>query len=183
MHESALLVIDLQQEFARRTAAGLPRSNPQAEGCIAALVARFRAGGLPVVHVHHDDPSPASGFRLGMPGGAPMPCAAPIEGEPVFVKRGSSAFIGTDLETCLRGQGLTRLIVIGAAINFCVASTVRGAANLGFDVTVVQDAVFGFGITGPDGRAHDPETVLSVTLATLSAGFAAARPSAGLFAS
>ena len=49
-----------------------------------------------------------------------MPCAAPLPGEPVVVKRGASA-------------------------------------NLGFDVAVVQDAVFGFGITGPDGRAHDPE--------------------------
>jgi hypothetical protein len=32
----------------------------------------------------------------------------------------------------------------------------------------VQEAVFGFGVTGPDGAVHGPETVLSVTLGTLS---------------
>lgn len=168
----ALLVIDLQQEFARRTAAGMARSNPGAEARVADLIAGFRGAGLPVIHVHHDDPNPASGFRQDKPTGRVMPCAAPRADEPVFVKRGSSAFIGTGLEDHLRKAGIADLVVIGAAVNFCVASTVRQAANLGFNVTLVSDAVFGFGVTGPDGRAHDPDTVLSVTLGTLGAGFA-----------
>ena len=168
----ALLVIDLQREFARRTAAGLPRSNPGAEARVAQVLALARARGLAVIHIHHDDPDPKSGFRLGAPTGQPMDCAQPQPGEAVFVKHGSSAFIGTGLEDHLRASGIDTLIVIGAAVNFCVASTVRGAANLGFKVLLVRDAVFGFGVTGPDGRAHDPDTVLSVTLGTLGAGFA-----------
>lgn len=74
---TALLVIDCQMEFARRTAASIPRSNPKAEAAIAKIIALFRAKALPVLHVHHDDHSPKSGFRLGTPGGMPMACAVP----------------------------------------------------------------------------------------------------------
>lgn len=42
------------------------------------------------------------------------------------------------------------------------------AANLGFAAVLVQDAVFGFGLTGPDGTQHSAETVLSVTLGSLA---------------
>jgi nicotinamidase-related amidase len=165
---SALLVIDCQMEFARRTAAGIARSNLGAEAQIASAIALFRAQGLPVLHVHHDDPNPKSGFRLGTAGGVPMPCATPRVGEPVFVKHGSSAFIGTGLEAHLRQAGIDRLVVMGAAVNYCVSSSVRMATNLGFAVDLVQDAVFGFGITGPDGVLHSADTVLSVTLGSLA---------------
>jgi nicotinamidase-related amidase len=165
---TALLVIDCQMEFARRTVAGIPRSNPDAETDIAKVIAAFRARDLPVLHIHHDDPNPKSGFRLGMPGGEVMPCAQNLPGEAVFVKHGSSAFAGTGLAGHLQGAGLTRLVIIGAAVNYCVASTVRMAADLGFSVVLVQEAVFGFGVTGPDGAVHGPETVLSVTLGTLT---------------
>ena len=73
---TALLVIDMQEGMATRTRAGRPRANPQAEEHVAALLALFRARGLPVVHVHHDDPDPAAPFRKGTPDGAPMACAA-----------------------------------------------------------------------------------------------------------
>lgn len=165
---TALLVIDCQVEFARRSLAGIARSNPQAEDRVRDILSLFREVALPVLHVHHDDPSPKSGFRLGTPGGEPMPCAIPSLGEPIFVKHGSSAFIGTGLEAHLRSIGITRLVVIGGAVNYCVASSVRMAANLGFDVVLPQDAVFGFGVTGPDGAQHSPDTVLSVTLGTLA---------------
>lgn len=165
---TALLVIDCQMEFARRTAAGIPRSNPDAETNIAGVIAIFRAKCLPVLHVHHDDPNPKSGFRLGTPGGEPMPCAQALVGEPIFVKHGSSAFAGTGLAAHLHAACVTRLVIVGAAVNYCVASTVRMAADLGFTVVLVQEAVFGFGVTGPDGTHHGPETVLSVTLGTLT---------------
>lgn len=176
---TALLVIDCQMEFARRTAAGIPRSNPDAESNIAQVIALFRAQGRPVVHVHHDDPNPKSGFRLGTPGGEVMPCAAPASGEALFVKNGSSAFIGTGLEDHLRRHGITRLVIIGAAVNYCVSSSLRMAANLGFAVLLPQDAVFGFGTTGPDGVAHSPQVVLSVTLGAL-ADFSKILPAADL---
>ncbi|MDZ4135272.1 MAG: cysteine hydrolase family protein [Paracoccaceae bacterium] len=179
MPQTALLVIDLQMEFALRAAAGKPRSTPQAEAEVAGLLALFRARGLPVLHVHHDDPHPKSGFRLGTPGGAVMPCAAPVEGEAVFVKHGSSAFVGTGLADHLHTRGISRLVVVGAAADYCVSSTVRMGSDLGFRMVLVPDAVFGFGTKGPDGQEHDAETVLSVTLGALG-GFARLAPAAAV---
>lgn len=172
MTATALLLIDLQHAFAMRTAAGVPRSNPGAEAAIARLVSQARARDVAVMHVHHDDPNPASAFRADQPGGQPLPCAAPLPGEPVFFKTGSSGFSGTGLSTALQDTGITRLIVAGAAIDYCVSSTVRAASDLGFAVDLVTDAVFGFSATGPDGAVHDPDVVLSVTLAALGADFA-----------
>jgi nicotinamidase-related amidase len=60
------------------------------------------------------------------------------------------------------------LIVAGAAIDYCVSSTVRATADLVFAVDLVTDAVFGFQACGPDGAVHD----LSVTLSSLGADFA-----------
>jgi len=64
------------------------------------------------------------------------------------------------------------LIVAGAAIDYCVSSTVQATADLVFAVDLVTDAVFGFQACGPDGAVHDPQVVLSVTLSRLGADFA-----------
>ncbi len=169
---TAVLVIDLQQEFARRTAAGWPRSNPDAEARVAQVLAWARSVGVPVIHIHHDDPRPESGFRLAIPGGQPMPCAAPLPGETVLVKHQSSAFAGTGLAEILHARGIDRLIVMGAAINYCVSSTIRAARDAGLAVDLVEDAVFGFGIPLHSGAEVDAGTILRATLATLGAGFA-----------
>lgn len=169
---TAVLVIDLQEEFTRRTRAGWPRSAPTAEDRVAQVLDWARGAGLPVIHIHHDDPNPASGFRLDGPGGAPMPCAAPRAGETVVVKHQSSAFAGTGLDSLLAEHGIDRLVVMGAAINYCVSSTVRAARDLGVAVLLVEDAVFGFGIPLDTGAEVDADTILRATLATLGAGFA-----------
>jgi ureidoacrylate peracid hydrolase len=53
----------------------------------------------------------------------------------------SSGFANTDLDQQLKVHGLHRLIVIGLLANTCIEATVRFAAELGYDVTVVKDAV------------------------------------------
>ncbi len=166
--DAALLVIDLQQEFARRTVAGLARSNPEAEGVVADLLALFRARGWPVVHVMHDDPRAGSAFRRDKPGFAVMECAAPVAGEQVFVKTTSGAFASTDLAEWARGAGVARFVVVGASVNHCVSSTVRAGFDAGFRMAVVRDGVFGFAVTCPDGREIDPDTVRDVVLGTLA---------------
>lgn len=169
---TALLIIDMQMGMVARTAAGRPRANPQAEEHVAALLALFRARGLPVVHVHHDDPDPASPFRRGEPEGAPMPCAVPAADEVVFWKSGSSGFAGTGLDAHLRRQGIDRLVLVGAVAAFCVTSTCRAASDLGFQVILPGDALIGFDIPAHDGGRIDADTVLRVTLSLLGADFA-----------
>jgi ureidoacrylate peracid hydrolase len=52
----------------------------------------------------------------------------------------SSGFANTDLDLLLKKHGIHKLIVIGLIAHTCVEATVRFAAELGYDVTVVRDA-------------------------------------------
>jgi nicotinamidase-related amidase len=52
----------------------------------------------------------------------------------------SSGFANTDLDLLLKRQGIHKLIVIGLIAHTCIEATVRYAAELGYDVTVVKDA-------------------------------------------
>jgi nicotinamidase-related amidase len=52
----------------------------------------------------------------------------------------SSGFANTDLDLLLKTHGIHTLIVIGLIAHTCVDSTVRFAAELGYDVTLVKDA-------------------------------------------
>ena len=56
----------------------------------------------------------------------------------------SSAFANTDLDLLLKRHGIHKLIVIGLIAHTCVESTVRFAAELGYEVTVVKDATADF---------------------------------------
>lgn len=172
MGKIALLVIDMQEGMIRRTREGRERVNPGAEGLVAGLQTLFRARGLPVLHVMHDDTDPASLFRKGMPDGAPIAGLEPAPGEAVFWKSGSSAFAGTGLEVHLRTEGISDLVLVGAVAAFCVTSTCRQASDLGFKVILPGDALIGFDIPAHDGGRIDAATVLRVTLSLLGADFA-----------
>lgn len=52
----------------------------------------------------------------------------------------SSGFANTDLDLQLKKHGIHQLIVIGLIAHTCVEATVRFAAELGYDVTMVKDA-------------------------------------------
>lgn len=53
---------------------------------------------------------------------------------------GSSGFANTDLDLQLKRHGIHQLIVIGLIAHTCVEATVRYAAELGYQVTMVKDA-------------------------------------------
>jgi ureidoacrylate peracid hydrolase len=52
----------------------------------------------------------------------------------------SSGFANTDLDVQLKRHGIHQLIVIGLIAHTCIEATVRYAAELGYEVTVVKDA-------------------------------------------
>lgn len=168
----AVLVIDMQEGMADRIRSGRPTATPDAPDRIAALLAKARGRGMPVIHVLHDDPHPDSPFRLGLPGAEPMPCAVPQDGEAVLWKHGSSAFHGTGLDAHLKERGITELVIAGAVAAFCVTSTVRQASDLGYKVLLPQDALLGFDLPAHDGGLIDAGTVFRVTLSLLGADFA-----------
>jgi ureidoacrylate peracid hydrolase len=74
-------------------------------------------------------------------GGQIRPEFTPRPGEIVAQEHWcSSGFANTDLDLQLKKHGIHQLIVIGLLAHTCVESTVRFAVELGYEVTMVQDA-------------------------------------------
>ncbi|MBP2296260.1 isochorismatase family cysteine hydrolase [Azospirillum rugosum] len=81
-------------------------------------------------------------FEFGTWGGEFRDEFVPVAGEIVVSEHWcSSGFANTDLDVQLKKHGIHRLIVIGLVAHTCIEATVRFAAELGYDVTVVKDAV------------------------------------------
>src|SRR5262244_2867192 len=80
-------------------------------------------------------------FEYGTWGGEFRSEFAPRAGEIVAQEHWcSSGFANTDLDLQLRTHGIHRLIVIGLIAHTCVEATVRHAAELGYEVTVIRDS-------------------------------------------
>lgn len=169
MNNTALLVIDVQKGL-DNPALG-ERSNPQAEANIARLLAEWRQQNRPVIHVKHNSTNPNSKLRPELPGNAIKEEAKPLPDEPLFEKSVNSAFIGTHLEHYLREEEISDLVIVGLTAEHCVSTSVRMAANLGFDVTLVADATASHEKTGPDGTHFPADTIHTYSLATLEGEF------------
>jgi nicotinamidase-related amidase len=120
------------------------RNNPDAEQKMARLLAAWRERQLPVIHVKHDSVNPDSPLRPGQPGNQIRPEVFPGADEVLFSKTVNSAFIGTKLKVYLRQQRISSLVICGMTTDHCVSTSVRMAANLGFEVVVVEDATATF---------------------------------------
>jgi nicotinamidase-related amidase len=80
-------------------------------------------------------------FEYGTWGGEFRAEFVPAPGESVAQEHWcSSGFANTDLDLQLKKHGIHQLIVIGLIAHTCVESTVRFAAELGYEVTMVKDA-------------------------------------------
>ncbi len=80
-------------------------------------------------------------FENGTWGGEIRPEFEPQPGDIVALEHWcSSGFANTDLDLQLKKHGVHKLIVIGLIATTCVEATVRFAAELGYEVTMVKDA-------------------------------------------
>ena len=80
-------------------------------------------------------------FEYGTWGGEIRPGFEPKAGDIVAMEHWcSSGFANTDLDLQLKKHGIHQLIVIGLIAHTCIEATVRFAAELGYEVTVVKDA-------------------------------------------
>jgi len=176
---AALILIDIQQGFDDLKYWG-PRNNPHAEANASKLLQAWRASGRPLFHVQHRSTTPGSPLRAGQSGCEFKPEVKPLPDEPVIGKSVNSAFIGTDLETRLRGQGIGTVVIAGLTTAHCVSTTTRMAGNLGFRTLLAADGCATNARTGHDGRAHDAESVHAMELAALHGEFAEVADTAAL---
>jgi len=80
-------------------------------------------------------------FEYGAWGGEFRTEFAPRPGDIVAQEHWcSSGFANTDLDLLLKRHGTQRLIVAGLIAHTCMEATVRFAAELGYETTVVKDA-------------------------------------------
>jgi nicotinamidase-related amidase len=68
----------------------------------------------------------------------------PEEGDITVINFDSSAFSHTDLDCILRAKDIKQLFLAGIATNWIVESTTRYGAELGYDITVLDDCCQGF---------------------------------------
>jgi len=135
--QAALVIVDVQQAIDDPKYAG--RNNPELLRNLGRVLDRWRRLGRPVYLVADDSPDPESPWRPGQPGNEFKPEVAPIAGEIVIRKTAGDAFEGTDFEARLRRAGHGPLVVGGFQTDQCVAATVRGALDRGFEVYVLAD--------------------------------------------
>jgi nicotinamidase-related amidase len=164
---TALLIIDMQHAIRDpRWSAEGPRNNLQAEANIALLLQAWRAANAPVVHVRHEGLAADSTYRADGPGFAFLPDTAPRPQDWVLTKHAHSAFVGTRLDADLKAQGVSAIVVCGVITNNSVEATVRHGADLGFHVTLAEDACYTFAKN--DGvRVWSAEEMHAMALANL----------------
>ncbi|MBD3210574.1 isochorismatase family protein [Candidatus Micrarchaeota archaeon] len=68
----------------------------------------------------------------------------PKKGEKIVINFGSDSFEATDLDQILRCNGIEHVYVSGQCIEHVVATTVKRAANMGYNATILKDAMSGF---------------------------------------
>ncbi len=138
----ALILIDIQEGMDSPLWGA--RNNPDAEDNAARLLAGFRALGAPVIHVRHISARSDSPLHPSQGGNAIKAAVAPQDEEPVLEKSTNSAFIGTDLEARLNALGTEDVVIAGLSTPQCISTSMRMAANLGFDVWLAHDACAAF---------------------------------------
>ena len=63
----------------------------------------------------------------------------------------TGATTATELEAILRERGVTSVVVVGLATDYCVSATALDAARLGFGTEVLQDAIAAVDLAEGDG--------------------------------
>lgn len=150
MTTTALLIMDVQQGIVERyghdggyldrlaTAIAAARN---AGITVTYVTLAFRPG-YPEVSERNKTFSAVAGtgrFTDGDPGVRIPPVIAPAPGEVTVTKRRVSAFSGSDLEVLLRARETGHLVLAGIATSGVVLSTLRQAADLDYQLTVLAD--------------------------------------------
>ena len=140
MHDTALIVIDIQNDY-------FPGGAMELEGAEAAgakagsAIKQARSKGMPAIHIQHLSTRPGSTFFLpGTKGQHIHASVTPAAGESVIEKNFPNGFRGTTLQKRLEELTVKNLVVAGMMTHMCVDATVRHAADLGYKITLLGDA-------------------------------------------
>jgi len=144
--ETALVVVDMQNDFAHPDGALFVPDAEKTIPTIRQLLERFREKGAPIFFTQdwHDEDDPE--FKIwprhavaGTWGAEIVAELAPRPGEKVVRKLRYDGFYGTPLEHLLRLAGVRTLVLVGTVANICVLHTAGSAALRWFEVVLPED--------------------------------------------
>lgn len=172
---TALIVVDVQNDFADPSGSLYVRGGEEVAAVINSEVERARAAGAPILYTQdwHPDSTP----HFAKDGGVwPVHCVQGTWGAELapdltvdgpVVQKGSNgedgysgftmrdAVSGETVATMLGGllaeAGVTTLVVVGLATDYCVKSTVLDARERGYPTTVLQNAIRAVDLEPGDG--------------------------------
>ncbi|MEA2332868.1 MAG: biuret amidohydrolase [Thermoleophilaceae bacterium] len=165
---AALIVIDLQNSFARRDCGLFVRLREigladEAEYAISRieqvvvpnvnrLVRAFRARSAPIVFARSASVRGDGSDQTARHRAQGLVCAEwsheaqilseleVVPGDVVLTKSGSGCFTSTNLSHMLRNMGVQTVVLTGMWTNSCVETTARHAGDLDYNVVLVEDA-------------------------------------------
>lgn len=172
---TALVVVDVQNDFADPAGSLSVAGAEAVVDAVNTQVERAVSAGASVVYTQ--DWHPPSTPHFARDGGIwPVHCVAgtwgaelhprlvvagPVVHKGVSGEDGYSGFTvrhpltgeasSTDLEAILRERGIERVVVVGLATDYCVLATALDALSLGFETTVLRDAVAAVDLQAGDG--------------------------------
>ena len=173
----ALIVVDVQNDFADPAGSLSVRGGADIVPIVNREASLARANGALVAYSQDWHPEHTPHFAAD--GGAwPVHCvrdtwgaalhpALEVPADALIIRKGSngedgySAFtmqetetgqtIPTDLERLLRDAGVSDVVLVGLATDYCVRATAADAVRLGFATTVLTDAVASVDLQPGDG--------------------------------
>jgi len=138
--KTALVIIDIQNDY-------FPAGNYELVNSVEAslkakdLLEHFRQRNLTVVHVRHLSVRPGSTYFIPGTEGAEIHASVqPLPDEKIVTKNYPNGFRETDLHDYLLEQDIEHLVIAGMMSHMCVDSTARAGKDLGYRVTIAEDA-------------------------------------------
>jgi nicotinamidase-related amidase len=152
---TALLVIDMQNDFLLPDAPVPAPGGLELVPVIADLARRARQADAPVIFTQEAHRPGRQDFGIErffepihcVEGGTGIEIADGLAPEPpdlvIRAKRRYDAFLGTELDLVLRLHEIENLVVVGVCTDVCVSATVQHARNLDYRCLVLRDATAG----------------------------------------
>ncbi|MFK3799427.1 cysteine hydrolase family protein [Pseudomonas sp. NPDC088444] len=159
MHTSALIVVDIQNDYFPGGKWPLVGADAAADNA-AKVIDAFRKAGDLVVHIRHEFKDPAAPFFTEGSDGAKLHAKVLNQpDEPVVLKHFPNAFRETGLKALLDEHRIEALVIIGSMSHMCIDATTRAAADMGYPIELIHDAcasrdVAFNGTTVPAAQVH-----------------------------
>jgi nicotinamidase-related amidase len=97
-----------------------------------------RDSGYPVIYVQHEKPESILEYESE---GWHLQADLIVEKSDIIVRKTTpDSFLKTNLEAVLKEHNVNHLVIVGYASEFCVDTTVRRSASLGYSVELISDA-------------------------------------------